>query len=116
MELTYRQEGDYLIPNLALRPEPQATLGKYAYLRRKYLEQNRRLLYLNLMTSGKLNAHLSEIERTASERMEAVTAAMAKTEGLTEQMKAADPMRWAGLMNSIRSAAEETVLGELIYA
>jgi len=117
MELTYRLEGDYLIPNLAFKNEPHSiTLGKYAYLRKKYLKQHRKVLYINLLTSEKLSNHLWDIEQAALERMEIITSKMAASEGVTEELKARDPMKWTGLMNAIRSAAEETILEELIYA
>ena len=116
MELTYRNVGDYLIPNLMLKPKPPMILGRYAYLRRKYLHDHRRVLYLNLLTSDKLDEHLWDIEQTALERMETITTMMAASEGMTEELKAKDPIKWIGLMNSIRSSAEETILAELIYA
>ena len=116
MELTYRKEGDYLIPNLMLKPKPSMILGKYAYLRRKYLNDHRRVLYINLLTSEKLDEHLWDIEQTAIERMDTITAQIAASEGVTEELKAKEPIGWTGLMNSIRSAAEETILDELIYA
>ena len=113
--LTYRMEGDYSLPNLTIPEEPPVTLGKYALLRKNYLKQNRRVLYLNLLTAGTLNEHLTEIERTANERMELMTARMAAAQGVTEELKAADQMKWVGLMNNIRHSAEETILNELIY-
>ena len=69
----------------------------------------------NLLTSGKLNQHLMEIEQTAKTRIEQIMAQMAKAEGVTEELKASDPMKWTGLMNNLRHSAEETVLAELIY-
>ena len=90
-------------------------LGKYALLRRTYLKQHRRVTYTNLLTSGKLNQHLMEIEQTAKTRIEQIMAQMAKAEGVTEELKASDPMKWTGLMNNLRHSAEETVLAELIY-
>ena len=91
-------------------------LGKYALLRRKFLKENRRITYTNLLTSGKLNSHLAEIDQTALSRMDQVVAQMAKTEGVTEELKARDPMKWVQLMNNLRNAAEETILTELIYS
>lgn len=91
-------------------------LRKYALLRRKFLKENRRITYTNLLTSGKLNSHLAEIEQTALSRMDQVVAQMAKTEGVTEELKARDPMKWVQLMNNLRNAAEETILTELIYS
>lgn len=90
-------------------------LEKYALLRRTYLKQHRRVTYTNLLTSGKLNQHLMEIEQTAKTRIEQIMAQMAKAEGVTEELKASDPMKWTGLMNNLRHSAEETVLAELIY-
>jgi len=115
MELTYRNESDQLLPNLIVKTTPQPTLGKYAYLRKRYLKQHRKVLYINLMTSGKLNEHLWDIEQTAIERMETITKKMADNENVTEELKAKDPMTWTGLMNSIRSSAEEIICEELIY-
>ncbi|MDR1320295.1 MAG: TnpV protein [Gracilibacteraceae bacterium] len=114
--LTYRTEGDHLVPNLIMPVEEPIVLGKYALLREKYLKQHRRVLYLNLLTAGTLNGHLAEIEQTAMERLELLTSRMAQSEGVTEEMKAADQMKWVGLMNGIRHSAEETILSDLIYA
>ena len=114
--LTYRTEGDYQVPNLLPPEEGQVILGKYALARKKFLKQSRRILFTNLLTSGKLNAHLMETEQTANERMELLTAQMAAAQGVTEQMKKQDQMKWVGLMNNIRHSAEETVMNELVYA
>ena len=115
-QITYTMQGDYNLPNLLPPQEPEVHLGKYALMRRRFLKQNRRITYTNLLTTGKLNAHLTEIEQTAKSRLEQIISQMAKNEGVTEELKAADPMRWTGLMNSIRQSAEETVLQELIYS
>ena len=114
-ELTYTMQGGYRLPNLLPPQEPEMHLGKYALLRRTYLKQHRRVTYTNLLTSGKLNQHLMEIEQTAKTRIEQIRAQMAKAEGVTEELKASDPMKWTGLMNNLRHSAEETVLAELIY-
>jgi len=116
MKLTYRKEGDYLIPNLALPPEGKVTLGKYAYLRKRYLKEHKPVEYINLVTTCTLNQHLSEIEETARERMEHLSAEMAKRQGVTEQLKATDQMAWIGRMNNIRHSADEIILRELVYA
>ena len=115
--IEYRLEGDYQVPNLTV-PEETApvVLGKFALLRKKYLKQSRRVLYLNFLTAGTLNEHLMEIERTAQERLERIIPQMAAQEGLTEELKASDQMKWVGLMNNIRNSAEEMILSELIYA
>lgn len=115
MDMTYTMKDGCRLPDLLPPQEPETTLGKYGLLRRKYLKAHRKVLFTNLLTSGKLNEHLAEIDRTAKERMEQLVTEMARTEGVTEELKAADPMKWLGLMNSLRNAAEETVLAELIY-
>lgn len=115
-ELTYTMRNGYSLPDLLPPQEPEVTLGKYALLRRKYLKQHRRVTYTNLLTSGRLTAHLMEIEEAARNRMEKITTEMAKAEGVTEELKVTDQMRWVGLMNNIRQAAEETVMTELIYS
>ena len=116
MELTYRKEGDYLIPNLTLPPEEPVTLGKYARLRRRYLQEHKPIEYTHLKTTCTLKQHLSEIEQTAWERIEHLSAEMAKRQGVTEKLKAADQMKWVGMMNNIRQAAEEIILSEIVYA
>ena len=103
---TYRQEGDYLIPNLALPDEPEYQIGKYGRMRRSYLKEHRPVLYANL----------AEIDQACNERMAIIVSAIAKQEGVTEVLKAADQMEWVRRMNSIRSRAEEVVLTELVYA
>jgi hypothetical protein len=115
MELTYRMEGDYRVPNLTVPEESPVVLGKYALLHKKYLKQHRRVLYLNLLTAGTLNEHLMEIEQTAMSRMELLTVQMAEEQGVTEELKAKNQMQWVGLMNNIRYSAEELVLSDLIY-
>ncbi len=104
------------LPNLLPPQEPEISLGKYALLRRKFLKQHRRVTYTNLLTLGRLNQHLMEVEQTALSRMEQITVEMAKSLGVTEELKARDMMQWVGLMNNIRQSAEETVLNELIYS
>ena len=116
-DLTYTMKGGYRLPDLLPPQEPVGlTLGKYALLRRKFLKENRRLDYMNLLTSGKLNSHLMEVQRTATERMERLTTEMAKAQGMTEELKARDQMEWVGRMNNIRASAEEIVLAELVYS
>ena len=112
---TYRQEGDYLIPNLALPDEPDYQIGKYGRMRRSYLKEHRPILYTNLLTSGTLHRHLAEIDQACNERMAIIVSDMARQEDVTEALKAADQMEWVRRMNSIRSRAEEIVLTELVY-
>ena len=112
---TYRQEGNYLIPNLALPDEPEYQIGKYGRMRRSYLKEHRPVLYANLLTSGTLHRHLAEIDQACNERVAIIVSDMAKQEGVTEALKSADQMEWVRRMNSIRSRAEEIVLTELVY-
>ena len=116
MEVTYRMQDGFQIPNLLMPQEPEVHLGKYAELRRQYLKKHRRVLYTNLKTSCRLTEHLAEIEQTAKAMVSRSVQRMAEAEGLTEQMKEADPMRWTGLMNNFKHSAEEQVLTDLIYA
>ncbi len=115
-EITYTKQGDYLIPDLTLPTEPEIQLGRYALMHRDYLEQHKRVTYLNLLTSGELNKHLYEVEQTALTRLELLTKQLCKEQGVTEELKEKAPMQWVGLMNNIRSQAEETILNELIYS
>ena len=112
---TYRQEGDYLIPNLALPDEPEYQIGKYGRMRLSYLKEHRPILYTNLLTSGTLHRHLAEIDQACNERMAIIVSDMARQEDVTEALKAANQMEWVRRMNSIRNRAEEIVLTELVY-
>lgn len=114
MELTYRQEGDYLLPNLEVPESPK--IGRYGMLRRDYLRKNHDGIYTGMLLRGTLNSHLEETDRQAMEMMEYLMSRMAQQEGVTESLKATDQMRWVALMNNIRQRAEEIVLTELIYA
>lgn len=116
MEVTYRMQDGFQIPNLLMPQEPEVHLGKYAELRRQYLKKHRRVLYTNLKTSCRLTEHLAEIEQTAKAMVSRSVQRMAEAEGLTEQMKETDPLRWTGLMNNLKHSAEEQVLTDLIYA
>ena len=112
---TYRQEGDYLIPNLSLPDESEYQIGKYGRMRRSYLKKYRKILYNNYVLEGTLFKHLAEIDQVCNERIENIVSAMAKQEGVTEAFKAADQIEWVRRMNSIRNRAEEIVLHELVY-
>ena len=112
---TYRQVGDYLIPNLSLPEDPDYQISKHGRMLRSYLKEHRPILYANLLTSGTLHRHLAEIDQACNERMEILVSDMAEQEGVTEALKAADQMEWVRRMNSIRSRAEEIVLTELVY-
>ena len=115
-EITYTRQGDYNLPNLLPPQEEPVPHGKYALLRKKFLKEHRRVTYTNLLTSGKLNAHLAEIQQNAQRRMEEIVAQMAKAEGVTESLKARDQMAWVQQMNNIKSRAEETVIAEIVHS
>jgi len=112
---TYTQVGDYFIPNLVISETAQSPLGKYGRMRKRYLKEYRPVLYTNLLTTGKLDQHLAEIDMACEVRMELLTQQMAKQEGVTEALKAADQMDWVCRMNSIGSRVEEIVMNELVY-
>ena len=112
---TYRQEGDYFIPNLSLPDDGEYQIGKYGRMRRSYLKEHRKILYTYYVMEGTLFEHLSDIDQACNERMETIVSAMTKQEGVTEALKAADQMEWLRRMNNIRNRAEEIVLHELVY-
>ena len=114
MEITYRTEEDYRIPNLLPIQEPKFHLGKYASLRHSYLRNHRKTDFINLLTTGKLNSHLAEIQRKAEKRVAEITKQMKKDLEVTEELKEKDQMKWVGLMNNIKASAEEIVMTELI--
>lgn len=112
---TYRQVGDYFIPNITLPDDGEYKIGKYGRMRRNYLKEYRKILYNNYVLEGTLFKHLAEIDQACNERIENIVSAMAKQEGVTEAFKAADQIEWVRRMNSIRNRAEEIVLHELVY-
>ena len=114
--LTYRQAGNVLLPNVTLgEMETNQPLGKYGWMRKKYLKEHRPVLYNTLIATGKLQKHLMEIEETAQHRLEQMMAEMRKKAGLNEQMKAENQMAWVGQMNTLKAQAEEILKNELIY-
>ena len=115
MELTYTQNGDYLIPNLTAE-EPMEMLGKYGRMRQRYLEQHKPILFQTMLLNGELTAHLREIDKTANEQLDSLMRALAKEAGATEQLKATNQLAWVGLMNSLKAQAEELILTELVYS
>ena len=115
-ELTYTRSGDYWIPNLSLSQQKTQPLGKYGRLRKKYLQEHRPVLWNSLILSEKLYPHLREIDETANRRLERMMPELMQSAGVTEALKASDPMKWVGLMNSLKAQAEEVILTELIYA
>lgn len=113
---TYRQVGDYFIPNLVLPDGGDYQIGRYGRMRRSYLKEHRKILYTNYVVEGTLFKHLAEIDQTCYERMEIIVSAMSEQEGVTEALKTADQMEWVRRKNNIRNRAEEIVLTELVYA
>lgn len=116
MEITYSKYGDYLFPDLLVPGEKSLHIGRYGFLRLRYLKQQRRVLYISLKTTCGLNEHLADIDRQALEMVDLLTAQIAKAEGVTKDMKGRDQMAWVGAMNNIRNRAEEIVLKEIVYS
>ena len=111
---TYRQVGDYLIPDIEL-PERNYAIGKYGRMRHRYLKEHRKIQYTTMILDGTLYNHLEEIDRICNERMESMVTALKKQQGITEELKARDQLAWVGAMNNIRNAAEEIILREFVY-
>ena len=113
-EIPYIRSGDYFIPDLKL-PEETRPIGKWGRMHRDYLKEHHPIQYTNLVLSCKLWTYLADLNELAQERLDRIIAQMKLTEGITEAMKEANPMRWVQQMNSIRNRAEEIILHELIY-
>lgn len=114
-KITYQRNGDYMFPNLMIEDDP-VNYGKYGMLRKNFLKENKKNWYQSMMLSGRLDKYLTVIDQRANEEMEMIVLQMTKTESVTEQMKADEPMTWVAKMNNIRNRAEEIVLAELIYS
>ena len=114
--LWYELQGDYYIPCLKLPEEEQQHIGVWGQRHLRYIKQNSKVLYLNLLTSGKLNGYLADIDKQAEDMLSRLVNQMAECEGVTEKLKADNQMEWVGLMNNIRQTATEIVNAELIYA
>ena len=112
---TYKQAGDYLLPGLILSGQEQQSIGIWGQRHARYLKQYHRVRYYNLLTSGKLNSYLADIDRQAEEMFSRLINQLSEKEGVTEALKAENLMLWVQRMNNIRSRAEEIVLTELIY-
>ena len=112
---TYTQQGDYLLPNLALPAEKETgNIGMWALRHKRYLKQHHKVLYYNLLTSGKLHSHLADTEEQAQELFSRLVKEYADRQGVTEQLKAENQLEWVGKMNNIRSRAVEIIDVELI--
>lgn len=112
---TYSQVGDYLLPNLKLSEEKQANIGVWGMRHKRFLRENHRVLYANLITSGKLVAYLDDIEQQATAIFLRLVKEIAEKENVTEELKATDHMLWVQKMNNIRNRATEIVNAELIF-
>ena len=115
MEMQYIRMGDYFIPDLEL-PQESRPIGRWGRMRREYLREYKPIQYNCLLLSGKLWTYLADLNEQAQDRLERMIDQMKATEGITEALKATDPMAWVQRMNNIRARAEEIVREELIYA
>ena len=115
-ELQYRMSGDYLIPDLSLSETVEMPLGKYGRMRKTYLKEHRPVLFSNLLLSEKLYPHLRKIDEAAQNRLETMIPKLMEAAGISEKLKAENPMQWVGLMNNCKAQAEETILSELVYS
>ena len=112
----YERQGDYLIPCIALPAEEEQPIGTWGQRHLNYLKQYRRVTYTNLLTSGRLNTYLADIDRQAQERFERLIEDMKQAQGITERLKEENALEWTGRLNNIRACAREIVGKELIYA
>ncbi len=111
----YEKQGDYLIPCIALPAEEEKPIGIWGQRHLEYLKQWRKVTYTNLLTSGRLNDYLTDIDRQAQERFERLIEGMKQAQGITEQLKAENALEWTGRMNNIRVCAREIVNEEIIF-
>ena len=117
-ELTYRKNGDYLIPDLVMDGEEEAEeilLGKYGLLRQTFLKEHHHGTYTSMLLTGRLTNHLREIDRQAQEQVDSIVRDLMKNRGVNEELKARDQMAWVQAVNSLTAQAEETVLQEIVY-
>ena len=114
MNINYIRVGDYFIPDLTL-PEEIRPIGRWGRMHREYLREHKPIQYNCLILSGELRTYLADLNEQAQDRLERMIDQMKMAEGVTEELKAADPMAWVGAMNNIRNRAEEIILQELIY-
>ena len=112
---TYHEENGHLIPNVTLPEQTDYQIGKYGRMHLDYIKQHRRGRYTTLLTEGKLNARLHEIDLKANEMLETIIPRLAIERGIDEDLKARDMLRWVAEMNNIKASAEEIVLNEIIY-
>ena len=113
---TYTRVGNYLLPNLTIPEEEQKPIGIWGQRHARYLKRYHKILYYNLLSSGKLNAHLAEIDRQAEDMFFRLVKQMAEREGVTERLKAENQMEWVRQMNSIRNRVSEIVYAKIIFS
>ena len=111
----YERQGDYLIPCIALPAEEEQTIGIWGQRHLDYLKQHSKVTYTNLLTNGRLNAYLTDIDRQAQERFERLIEQMKQAQGITERLKEGNALEWIGQLNNIRDCAREIVEKEIIY-
>ena len=112
---TYTMQGDYRLPNLTLPAEDERPIGVWGQRRLNYLKHHRKVFYYNLLTSGKLHSHLADTEEQAQELFSRLVKEYAEKEGVTEQLKATDSMKWVQKMNNIRERVSESVYSEVVF-
>ena len=112
--MSYTLHGDYYLPDLVLREE-EPTYGKYGMLRKQFLKEHRSARYQYLLLTGKLNEHLNQTDQEAREQVEMLMKQMVEKQGVNENLKRQDQMKWVGLMNKVKASAEEIVLKERVY-
>lgn len=115
MDGTYTMKGNYYLPDLTLPAEEERPTGVWAQRRLRYLKQHHKILYYNLLTSGKLHSHLANVEEEAQTLFLRLVKQYAEREGVTEQLKAENPMEWVGRMNNIRERVNGVVNAEMIF-
>ena len=115
MEITYTERNGIFYPDLALPKQTTHPIGKYGRMRLDFIQKHRRGTYTTILTEGRLNEYLHEIDEQAVELMEAAMTRLADERGLTEKLKATDPLRWVQEMNNAKLCAEEIVLNEIVY-
>ena len=114
--LWYELQGDYYIPCLTLPEEENKTIGIWGQRHRAYLKEHKKVTYTIMLTEGKLNSYLADIDKQAQERLETLVEQMKRAEGITEQLKAEKAMEWVQKINNIRHRAEEIIYSEIVYA
>ena len=112
--MSYTLHGDYYLPDLVLREE-EPTYGKYGMLRKQFLKEHRSARYQYMLLTGKLNEHLNQIDQEVREQVETFMEQMTEKQGVTEELKAQDQMKWVRLMNNIKASAEEIILKNMVY-